>query len=69
MSSEQTLAGGRATSGENVLSRGDFLRLGGVGLAGMAVLGTPGCGGGGGSSGKVVLTAPDFANSIRMLIG
>jgi multiple sugar transport system substrate-binding protein len=68
MSSEQALTGRRATPSENVLSRGDFLRLGGVGLAGMAVLGAPGCGGGG-SSGKVVLTAPDLSSSIRMLIG
>ena len=68
MLSEQTLAGGRAMSGENVLSRRHFLRLGGVGLAGVALLGAPGCGGGEGS-GKVVLTSPELESSIRLLIG
>ena len=39
MFSEQTLAGGGATSSKSLLSRRDFLKLGGVGVAGMAVLG------------------------------
>src|SRR5215211_2033935 len=68
MSSEQTLAGGRATSRKNWLSRRDFLKLGGVGLAGVAVLGAPSCGGGGEDSGKVVFASPDFPGSMRRLI-
>ena len=58
MSSEQTLAGRRATSRKNRLSRQDFLKLGGVGVAGVALLGAMGCGGGGEGSGKVVFTLP-----------
>jgi multiple sugar transport system substrate-binding protein len=40
------------------MSRRDFLRLGGAGLAGAALLGVAGCGGGGeeGAGGKVLLT-------------
>lgn len=34
------------------MSRGDFLKLGGAGLAGVAMLGAAGCGGGPGSSGS-----------------
>ena len=60
MSSEQTLAGRRATSRKNRLSRQDFLKLGGVGVAGVAVLGAMGCGGGGEGSGQVVFTLPDL---------
>ena len=43
-------AGGRASSSakRGHLSRRDFLRLSGAGLAGAALLGTAGCGGGGG---------------------
>jgi multiple sugar transport system substrate-binding protein len=68
MSSEQILAGGRATSREIVLSRRDFLKLGGVGLAGVAVLGAPGCGGGREDSGKVVFASPEFPGNMRRLI-
>src|SRR5215218_8013567 len=68
MSSEQTFAGGRATSSKNLLSRRDFLRLGGVGLAGVATLGAPGCGGGGEGEGKVVFSSPEFPGSMRRLI-
>jgi multiple sugar transport system substrate-binding protein len=68
MSSEQTLAGRRATSRKNCLSRRDFLKLGGVGLAGVAVLGASGCGGGGESSGNVVFTSFDFPGSISRLV-
>jgi multiple sugar transport system substrate-binding protein len=51
------------------LSRRDFLQLGGVGLAGMAVLGAPGCGGGGEGSGQVVFASlPDGSGSIQKLI-
>ncbi|HEX2182217.1 MAG TPA: hypothetical protein VHH10_08015, partial [Rubrobacteraceae bacterium] len=40
------------------LSRREFLRIGGAGLAGAALLGVAGCGGGGeeGAGGKVLLT-------------
>ena len=68
MSSEQNLAGRRATSRKNCLSRQDFLKLGGVGLAGVAVLGAMGCGGGGEGSGKVVFTSLDLPGSIPGLI-
>ena len=68
MSSEQTLAGRRATSRKNRLSRRDFLKLGGVGVAGVAVLGAMGCGGGGEGSSKVVFTLPDLAGSSPRLI-
>src|SRR5688500_6534331 len=68
MLSEQTLVGGRAMSGENVLSRRDFLKLGGVGLAGVAVLGASGCGGGGEGSGNVVFSSPEFPGRMRRLI-
>ena len=60
MSSEQTVVGGRATSSNNLLSRRDFLKLGGLGLAGVTTLGAPGCGGGGEGEGKVVFSSPEF---------
>ena len=68
MSSEQSLAGRSATSHNNWLSRRDFLKVSGAGLAGLAVLGASSCGGGGESSGKVVLTSLDFPGSIPKLI-
>jgi multiple sugar transport system substrate-binding protein len=68
VSSEQTLAGRRATSRKNRLSRRDFLKLGGVGVAGVAVLGAMGCGGGGEGSGKVVFTLPDLPTISPRLI-
>jgi trehalose/maltose transport system substrate-binding protein len=68
MSSEHSLAGRSATSHNNWLSRRDFLKVGGAGLAGLAVLGASSCGGGGESSGKVVLTSLDFPGSIPKLI-
>jgi multiple sugar transport system substrate-binding protein len=68
MSSEQSLAGRIATSHNNWLSRRDFLKVGGAGLAGLAVLGASSCGGGGESSGKVVLTSLDLPGSIPKLI-
>ncbi len=37
------------------LSRKDFLRLGGAGLAGAALFGVAGCGGGGQSSGNELI--------------
>src|SRR5215204_1353121 len=68
MSSEQALASRRATSRKNWLSRRDFLKQGGVGLAGVAVLGASGCGVGGESSGKVVFTSLDLPGSISKLV-
>jgi multiple sugar transport system substrate-binding protein len=49
----------KSTVGEsyrNGLSRRDFLKLGGAGLAGAALLGVAGCGGGGSSSGELTFT-------------
>ncbi len=46
MSSERTVAGKVAEFGGNSLSRRDFLRLGGAGLAGTILLGPSACGGG-----------------------
>ena len=45
MSDGRTVAGGGPWFGGNSLSRRDFLRLGGVGLAGVALLGASACGG------------------------
>jgi multiple sugar transport system substrate-binding protein len=52
------------------LSRKDFLRLGGAGLAGAALLGTAGCGGGGqGSSNEITLSfGPDDTGTLPKLI-
>ncbi len=38
------------------MSRRDFLKVGGAGLAGAALLGVAGCGGGGGGSGNIILS-------------
>ena len=68
MPSEETVAGGGAGSGKNSLSRRDFLKLGGVGLAGVAMLGGSGCGGGGEASGKVVFASWPGPSSFHGLI-
>jgi multiple sugar transport system substrate-binding protein len=69
MSRENTAVGGAVVSGKNSLSRREFLKLGGGGLAGAALLGAPGCGGGGGSSGKVVFSwFPEDSGTIQKLI-
>jgi multiple sugar transport system substrate-binding protein len=69
MSSEQTVAGEKAPSSKNSWSRQDFLKLGGVGIAGLVLLGAPGCGGGEAGSGKVVFSFfPDGSGSIQHLI-
>jgi multiple sugar transport system substrate-binding protein len=69
MSKGQTIADGGVVSGKNELSRRDFLKVGGVGLAGMAVLGASGCGGGGESSGKLIFSyLPDMSGSIHARI-
>jgi multiple sugar transport system substrate-binding protein len=47
------------------LSRRDFLKMGGAGLAGAALLGTAGCGGGGSDSGELTLSwGPDRTGSL-----
>jgi multiple sugar transport system substrate-binding protein len=51
------------------LSRRDFLKMGGAGLAGAALLGTAGCGGGGSDSGELTLSwGPDRTGSLPKLI-
>ncbi len=53
------------------LSRGDFLKVGGTGLAGAALLGAAGCGGGeqGGGATELYFTAsPDTSGTIQKLI-
>jgi multiple sugar transport system substrate-binding protein len=51
------------------LNRRDFLKMGGVGLAGAALLGASGCGGGSGGTGKIIFTmGPDTDGSIAKLI-
>ncbi len=58
----------RAASGE--MSRRTFLELGGAGIAGMAMLGTAGCGGGkhGGGVGITFTFGPDASGSLQKLI-
>jgi len=53
------------------LSRGDFLKVGGTGLAGAALLGAAGCGGGEQSGGPTELyftASPDTSGTIQKLI-
>jgi multiple sugar transport system substrate-binding protein len=51
------------------LSRRGFLRLGGAGLAGMAVLGAAGCGGGGSGSGDLVFAmGVDSSGTLQDLV-
>src|SRR5215217_3157488 len=51
------------------LNRRDFLKMGGAGLAGAALLGTAGCGGGSGGTGQIIFTmGPDTDGSIAKLI-
>ena len=53
------------------ISRREFLRLGGAGLAGAALLGAAGCGGGGEESGATTITLtfiPDEAGGLKRLI-
>lgn len=64
--SPETLSGRR-------MNRRDFLKIGGAGLAGAALLGVAGCGGGGGSSeggsGDIVFAmGPDTSGSLQKLI-
>ncbi len=54
---QQSNAGRVVACGEGLLSRSEFLRLGGMGLVGMAAAGAPGCGGEeGGDSGNVIFS-------------
>lgn len=59
-------------SGRKRLSRRDFLRLSGAGLAGVSVLGAAACGGGGGDSGgpvNVVFSfGPDDSGTLQELV-
>ena len=55
------------------LSRRDFLKLGGAGLAGAALLGTAGCGGGGGGQGagpaQIIFSfGPDESGTLQELV-
>ncbi len=53
----ETVARSRvAASGKNSLSRREFLKLGGAGLAGATLLGVAGGGGGGAGSGKLIFS-------------
>jgi multiple sugar transport system substrate-binding protein len=52
-----SVASGGGASPRSSLSRRDFLKVGGAGLAGVALLGATGCGsGGGGGSGNIILS-------------
>jgi len=57
VSGKHSVADGVAPFGESALSRRDFLKLGGAGLAGAALLGTTGCGGWGRSSNDLVFAS------------
>ena len=50
------------------LTRKDFLKLGGAGLAGAALLGTAGCGGSGGSGDLILSWGPDETGSLPKLV-
>ena len=70
-----TGTGGRGSPapGRNRLSRRDFLKLSGAGLAGAALLGTAGCGGGGGDQtggamNLVVSSGPDNSGSLDEVV-
>src|SRR5215210_865574 len=52
--------GSRVSPGRR-LNRRDFLKMGGAGLAGAALLGTAGCGGSGGSGDLIFTMGPDDA--------
>jgi ABC-type glycerol-3-phosphate transport system substrate-binding protein len=62
--------GARRAYARGLISRRQFLRLGGAGLAGMAVLGAASCGGGEeGGAGSITFTfGPDEGGGLRALI-
>jgi len=69
MSKGQTVTGGGVVSAKNALSRRDFLKLSGVGVAGVTLLGPSSCGGEGEGSGKVIFSnIPDMSGSIHARI-
>jgi trehalose/maltose transport system substrate-binding protein len=68
MSGEQALPGTRITPHKNMLSRRDFLKLSGMGVAGVTVLLASGCGSGGASTDNVGFTSLDLADSIPRLV-
>jgi multiple sugar transport system substrate-binding protein len=62
---------GHRTTGPRELSRRDFLKVGGAGLAGAALLGAAGCGGGeeaGGATEIYFTSAPDESGTTEKLI-
>ena len=59
MGSMQMSNGGVVPVGRKI-SRRDFLKLSGAGLAGAALLGVAGCGGGGGAGGAAEITFSFF---------
>jgi multiple sugar transport system substrate-binding protein len=64
VSGKHSIADGAAPFGESALSRRDFLKLGGAGLAGATLLGTAGCGGWGGRSDDLVFASwPDVGTT------
>jgi len=60
---------GSGVSARRKLNRRDFLKMGGAGLAGAALLGASGCGGGGGGSGELIFSlGPDTTGTTQKLI-
>jgi trehalose/maltose transport system substrate-binding protein len=69
---KEAVEGGEALT-ERAMSRRDFLKLGGAGLAGATLLGVPGCGGGGGeqagSATKLVFSfGPDDSGTLTEVV-
>jgi multiple sugar transport system substrate-binding protein len=63
--------GGVTTWGSRGVSRREFLRLGGAGLAGVTLLGVAGCGGGGQAGGQTDLTfsiGPQGGETVNKLV-
>ncbi len=60
---------GNAPYGGGRISRRDFLKAGGAGLAGVSLLGVAGCGGGGGNQGSQGGGGPKGGNNKQLLIG
>ena len=63
----------RLTATVRTLSRRDFLKIGGAGLAGATLLGAAGCGGGGGQQGggpaRIIFSfGPDESGTLQELV-